>query len=148
MEDLPPSPPQPHTAPCRILLVDDDDDFCEALGAILQNDDRIEIVARARDGVEAVRLSVELEPDVVSMDVSMPRMDGLTATRLIAEAQPCVRVLVVSGSIFDDRGDEAREAGAAGYLPKGKAAHALAEAALAVRAGERLFRGEPSASAA
>jgi DNA-binding NarL/FixJ family response regulator len=125
---------------CRILVVDDDDEFVEVVQECLACDERVEVVARACDGVEAVRLSVELEPDVISMDVAMPRLDGLTATRLITEAQPRVRVLVVSGSMFDDRSDEARAAGAAGYLPKGRAPFGLAAAALAVRAGESLFQ--------
>ena len=125
--------------PCRILVVDDDDDFAEVVKDVLATDTRVQVVARACDGVEAVRLSVELEPDVVAMDVAMPRMDGLTATRLITEAQPNVRVLVVSGSMFDDRSREARAAGAAGYLPKGRAPFGLADAALAVRAGKSLF---------
>ena len=128
------------TTPCRVLVVDDDDDFAESVQEVLAADERIEVVARARDGVEAVRLSVELEPDVVAMDVVMPRMDGLTATRLITEAQPRTRVLVVSGSMFDDRSDEARAAGASGYLPKGRVAFGLADAAVAVNAGESLFR--------
>ena len=130
----------PASPPCRVLLVDDDDEFAEALHALLDDDERVEVVARARDGVEAVRLATELEPDVVSMDVAMPRMDGLTATKLIAQSQPQTRVIVVSGSLFDDRCDEARAAGAVGYVPKAKAAVALADAALAACAGERLFR--------
>jgi DNA-binding NarL/FixJ family response regulator len=133
---------------CRILVVDDDDEFAEVVQEVLGSDERVEVVARACDGIEAVRLSVELEPDVVSMDVVMPRMDGLTATRLITEAQPGVRVLVVSGSIFDDRSDEARTAGAAGYLPKGRAPFGLADAALAVHAGESLFRAASHSTAA
>ncbi len=140
----PTSPDQPT---CRILVVDDDDDFAEALAAALQYDERVSVVARARDGVEAVRLCVELEPDVVAMDVSMPRMDGLTATKLIVEAQPRVNVLVVSGSMFDDRGEDALRAGAAGYLAKGQAAMGLADAALAVCSGERLFRDRPISAA-
>ncbi|MFN2471292.1 MAG: response regulator [Gaiellaceae bacterium] len=132
--------PSERPGPCRLLLVDDDDVFAESLAAALDADERVEVVARARDGVEAVKLAADLRPDVVAMDVAMPRMDGLEATRLIRESQPETRVLVVSGSMFDDRGEEAMAAGAAGYLPKGKAAHALAEAALAVRSGERLFR--------
>ncbi len=127
---------------CRILLVDDDDDFTASLESLLADDERVEIVGRARDGVEAVRLAAELGPNVVSMDVNMPRMDGLTATRLITSSQPAVHVIVVSGSMFDDRGDEARSAGAAGYVPKGRAAVALADAALDVRSGERLFRSD------
>jgi DNA-binding NarL/FixJ family response regulator len=134
--------------PCRILVVDDDDDFAEVVKETLGSDERVEIVARACDGIEAVRLSVELEPDVIAMDVAMPRMDGLTATRLITEAQPGVRVLVVSGSMFDDRSDEARAAGAAGYLPKGRAPFGLADAALAVREGKSLFRAAPQVNAA
>jgi DNA-binding NarL/FixJ family response regulator len=133
---------------CRILVVDDDDDFAAVVQETLAADDRVEVIARACDGVEAVRLSVELEPDVISMDVEMPRLDGLAATRLITEAQPCVRVLVVSGSLFDDRSGGARAAGAAGYLAKGRAPFGLADAALAVHAGESLFRLESHSNAA
>jgi DNA-binding NarL/FixJ family response regulator len=134
---------------CRILIVDDDDDFAGLVQETLALDERVQVVARARDGVEAVRLSVELEPDVIAMDVNMPRMDGLAATRLITEAQPGVRVLVVSGSIFDDRSEEARAAGAAGYLPKGRAPFGLADAALEVLAGTPLFRSaRPQVTAA
>ena len=124
---------------CRLLLVDDDDNFVDALRAVLAADARFDVVGRARDGVEAVRLAVELEPHVVSMDVNMPRMDGLTATRLITASRPAVRVIVCSGSTCDDPGAEARDAGAAGYVAKSEAATALADAALAVRGGERPF---------
>ena len=130
---------------CRVLVVEDDDDAALALTAALDQDERVAVVGRARDGIEAIELTVSLAPDVVSMDVVMPRLDGLEATRRIRRDHPDVRVIVVSGSMFDDRADEARDAGACGYLPKARAMHGLAAAALAVRDGAELFRA-PAAS--
>ena len=126
--------------PCRVLLVDDDDSVVDALSEALASDGRVTVVGRARDGIEAVELAAALEPDVISMDVMMPRLDGLEATRRILAAHPDVRVLVVSSSMFDDRADEARRAGARGYLPKARAVFGLADAVLAVLAGQQLFR--------
>jgi DNA-binding NarL/FixJ family response regulator len=127
-------------APCRVLVVEDDDDAALALTEALTDDDRVLVVGRARDGVEAVELAAALTPDVVSMDVQMPRLDGLEATRRIRQQSPGVRVIVVSGSMFDDRAEEARDAGACGYLPKARAAHGLAAAVLAAYDGAELFR--------
>ena len=124
---------------CRVLVVEDDDDAALALTAGLDEDERVVVVGRARDGVEALVLTGSLAPDVVSMDVVMPRLDGLEATRRIRRDHPNVHVIVVSGSMFDDRAEEAREAGACGYLPKGRAVHGLAAAALAVCEGAELF---------
>ena len=104
----------------RLLLVDDDERFLAALTIQLE-DAGFEIVAWARNGAEAVGMCAAFEPDLVLMDVDMPLVDGIEATRLIRERQPAVLMLLISGSEFADRSRELLEAvdvGAVGYLPK------------------------------
>jgi DNA-binding NarL/FixJ family response regulator len=111
--------------PVRVLIVDDHRLFAEALTAILSVDDRIEVVGLASTGGDAVRRAVELEPDVVLMDISMPGVGGLEATRRILEERPGVRVLMLTGSDADQDVDAARTAGAAGYVTKDRIAAEL-----------------------
>jgi CheY-like chemotaxis protein len=115
----------------RVLVVDDDPDFVEAAKLSLAADRRIEVVGGATSGEEAVKQAAALRPEVVAMDVVMPGLDGLEATRLIRKDQPECRVVLVSGSIFVDRGDEgdeaARAAGASAYVVKSRAVLDLAE---------------------
>jgi DNA-binding NarL/FixJ family response regulator len=120
----------------RVLVVDDDPDFVEAAKFSLAADRRIEVVGGAASGEEAVRQAAALRPEVVAMDVAMPGLDGMEATKLIRRDQPECRVVLVSGSIFVDRGDEgleaARAAGASAYVVKSRAALDLAEAVVSV----------------
>ena len=120
----------------RVLVVDDDPDFVEAAKVSLAADRRIEVVGGAASGDEAVRQAAALRPEVVAMDVVMPGLDGLEATRLIREDQPECQVVLVSGSIFVDRGDEgfeaARAAGASAYVVKSRAVLDLAEVVVSV----------------
>ena len=115
----------------RVLVVDDDPDFVEAAKVSLAADRRIEVVGGAASGDEAVRQAAALRPEVVALDVAMPGLDGRVATRLIRTDQPVCRVVLVSGSIFVDRGDEgfeaARAAGASAYVVKSRAVLDLAE---------------------
>jgi len=112
----------------RVLIADDHRLFAEALEAILAGESTIEVVGRARNGAEALELALELEPDVVLMDVSMPVMDGVEATRRIREARPGACVLMLTGSNTTVDVDRARGAGAAGYITKDRIASQLVEA--------------------
>jgi DNA-binding NarL/FixJ family response regulator len=126
----------PQEQKIRVLVVDDDPDFVEAAKVSLAADRRIEVVGGAASGDEAVRQAAALRPEVVAMDVAMPGLDGLEATRLIRKDQPECRVVLVSGSIFVDRGDEgfeaARAAGASAYVVKSRAVLDLAEIVVSV----------------
>ena len=111
-----------------MLIADDHRLFVEALEAILAGEDRITVVGQAADGGEAVRLAQDLRPDVVLMDISMPVLNGIEATRQIRAADGGACVLMVTGSNSSSDVDSAREAGAAGYVTKDRIAVDLIEA--------------------
>jgi NarL family two-component system response regulator LiaR len=117
-----------------VLIADDHRLFAEALGAILGSDERMTVVAQASDGKEAVRLAAELEPDVVLMDISMPVMDGIEATREIKESNHNTCVLMVTGSNARSDVDRSRQAGAAGYVTKDRIAAELIDAIVEISA--------------
>ncbi len=102
----------------RVLLVDDDMLFLEALGALLGADPTIEVVGRATQGLDALRLVEELRPDIVTMDIDMPVMDGVEATRAIAERYPETCVVAITASTSPEQIAEARAAGASGHIVK------------------------------
>ena len=113
----------------RVLIADDHRLFAEALEAILGTDERIEVVAHAGDGAEAVKLTRKLKPDVVLMDISMPVMDGIEAAeklRANGGGGPCI--LMLTGSNSRDDVARARKAGAAGYVTKDRIAAELIDA--------------------
>jgi DNA-binding NarL/FixJ family response regulator len=104
--------------PLTVLIADDNGLFASALHGILETDASIEVVGHAADGEEAIRLATELTPDVVLMDLSMPRVDGLEATRRVRAAIPEMAVVVLTGSLDTADAERAVEAGAAGYVTK------------------------------
>jgi len=116
----------------RVLIADDHRMFAEALEAILGTDERLEVAGQAADGAEAVRLAVDLRPDVILMDIAMPIMDGLQATKQIRKQWPTARVLMLTGSNSKSDVDRAREAGAAGYVTKERIAAELIDAILEI----------------
>jgi DNA-binding NarL/FixJ family response regulator len=122
----------PLADPIRVLIADDHVLFAEALEAILASDDRIVLVGRAVNGEEAVQLAAELRPQVVLMDISMPVLDGIEATRAIRERSPGVCVLMLTGSSSNTDVDLARRAGASGYITKDRIAADLIEAIVAI----------------
>jgi CheY-like chemotaxis protein len=119
----------------RVLLVDDDEHFAASLAATLANDSRVEVIASARDGAEAVARCTETRPDVVAMDIHMPAMDGVEATRRIRAQESAAAVILISGSMFTDARDLAAEAGAVGYLTKAQCARELLPAILEAAQG-------------
>jgi DNA-binding NarL/FixJ family response regulator len=106
------------TAPLRILVCEDDDKLASLVIETLAADQRFEVVGRARDGEDAVRLADEQTPDVVLMDIGMPGLDGIEATRAIHTNNGTQHVVIYTGS--GDYADVARaeEAGATGFLHK------------------------------
>jgi two-component system nitrate/nitrite response regulator NarL len=118
----------------RVLIVDDHDLFVDALRALLETEQGIDVVATAPNGLEAVERVLELEPEVVLMDVSMPVLDGFEATRAIRKRAPRTRVLFVTGSNAEEDLERAREVGATGYISKDKIA---AELVAAIRGAAR-----------
>ena len=127
-----PAPARLRSSPLRVLVADDHDLFAETLVALLAGDDRIEIVGRAADGAEAVRLACAHWPDVVLMDVQMPGMDGIEAALELSRESPAVRVVMLSSSSAVEDVERARRAGAVGYLTKdADAARIKAEVMLA-----------------
>ena len=101
-----------------VLIADDQTLFREGIKDILTGEKWVEVVGEASDGVEAVALAKKLKPDVVLMDIKLPKMDGINATRKIREAVPQVNVLILSS--FEDEAHvlDAIQAGANGYLSK------------------------------
>ena len=116
--------------PVQVLIADDHRLFAEALEVILSGESGIDVVGRARNGLEAVELAQELEPDVVLMDISMPVMDGVEATRRLREARREACVLMLTGSNAAADVDRSRDAGAAGYVTKDRIASELVDAIL------------------
>ena len=124
--------------PVRVLIADDHEVVRRGLRLFLDLQDGLTVVGEARDGVEAAVVAETDEPDVVVMDLSMPNVDGVEATRLVREVCPSARVLVLS-SFVDERVIPAVRAGADGFLTKDAGAEQLADAVRAVHRGEAVF---------
>jgi DNA-binding NarL/FixJ family response regulator len=108
-----------------VLVVDDDDLLARALAALLETDSSIEYVGRARTGEEALELTAKLAPDIVVMDIEMPGIGGLEATRRLSRSGSSAAVLVTTGADVEGHVHTARESGALGYLPKSDLAELL-----------------------
>lgn len=106
------------TRPIRVLVADDQRVVREGLAMILGLLDDVEVVGTASDGAEAIAMAASLHPDIVLMDLKMPRCDGVEATRLLGEQQPEVKVVVLTTYADDQSVMEALRAGARGYLTK------------------------------
>lgn len=115
------------TRTVRVVIAEDESLFVEAVEALLELDERIEVVGRARDGLEALRLVATVRPDVILMDLDMPRINGIGATRRITADYPLTQVVIVTASTEQEDVERAREAGAAAYITKDRVATDLAE---------------------
>jgi NarL family two-component system response regulator LiaR len=122
----------------RILIADDHAIVRKGIRALLSTEPDIEVIGEAGNGAEAVALAQKTSPDVILMDLVMPKVDGIEATRQISEQQPGARILVLTSFAADDKVFPAIKAGALGYLLKDSGPDAL------VQAIHQVHRGEPS----
>jgi DNA-binding NarL/FixJ family response regulator len=129
----------PSSEPIRILIADDHESFRTGLRALLASLPSIEVVGEAQTGEEAVAQASRLQPDVVVMDLNMPDVDGIAATREIVATSPHIAVLVVSMYEDDEQVFGALKAGARGYALKGARRTELVRAIRGVVAGEAIF---------
>jgi DNA-binding NarL/FixJ family response regulator len=123
----------------RVLLVDDDDLMRAGLKSVLSSDETIEVVGEAGDGRVALSRIRDLRPDLVLMDIRMPELDGISATREVLAAEPGVKVVVLTTFEQDDYIFEALSAGASGFLLKRTKPEELIAAIHTVAAGDSLL---------
>ena len=127
------------SAKAKIILADDHPLLLKSLRDLLVKEGDFEIVAEAGDGQDAARLAIEMQPDIVIMDISMPNMDGLEATRKIKERCPNIAVLVLTVHTDDDSILDILQAGAAGYLVKSVYSDEVIHSVHAVLGGEMVL---------
>jgi len=123
----------------NILLADDHVLVRQGTRELLEREADLKVVGEAGDGEEAIRLATELHPHVVIMDIAMPKLNGIEATRRIKETFPDIAVLILSAYDDDQYVFAILEAGAAGYLLKDVRSHELVEAIRSVHAGESIL---------
>lgn len=126
------------TTPIRVLITDDHAIVRKGIRALLATERDIQVVGEACDGAEAVEQAQALRPDLILMDLVMPKLDGIEATRQITAKQPGMRILVLTSFAADDKVFPAIKAGALGYLLKDSGPTQLVESI------HQVHRGEPS----
>jgi two-component system, NarL family, response regulator NreC len=132
--------------PVRLLLADDHQVVRQGLRALFEGEPDFRVVAEARDGAEAVRLSRQTRPHVAIIDLGMPGVSGLEAIRAIRHEMPDIRIVVLSMHCGREIVTQALEAGCDGYVPKSAAHASLLQAVRTVQAGQRFL--EPAAATA
>ena len=130
----------------RLLLCDDHAMFRQGLRSILESEEGFRVIGEAANGREAVRYALETRPDVVLMDIQMPELDGVAATKAILGEQPDTKVIILTMYRQDRYVFEAIKAGARGYLLKDADANDLIDAIQRVAAGETLLSAEMASS--
>ncbi len=120
----------------RVLIVDDHPLVREGIRSFLSTQSGIEVVGEADDGIKALELSLSKTPDVILMDLKMPNLDGIAATRAIKEKLPHIKILVITSFADDEQVFPAIKSGASGYLLKDSSPHQLLQAILDVYHGE------------
>jgi len=126
-------------ATARILVVDDQNLFRSGLVRLLEADSRVQVVGQAADGLDAVKKVTALKPDVILMDLKMPNLDGIEATRRIVAEHPKVKILILTTFETDSYVLQALRAGASGYVLKDAQIDSIVSSILAVMSGERVM---------
>lgn len=129
------------TKAARVLIADDQTLFRAGLARLLDEDPRVEVIGQAIDGRDAVKQAAKFKPDVILMDLKMPNVDGIEATRQIVEADPAVKVVMLTTFETDSQVIQALKAGASGYVLKDSSAQAIVSSIVAVMSGERVMAG-------
>jgi DNA-binding NarL/FixJ family response regulator len=119
----------------RVLVVDDHSFIRETVTEVLSQTEGITVVGQCVDGTEVLEAALRTCPDVVLMDVAMPRMDGLTAARQLLAARPCTRVVMLSAQLDSETVRAAHALGATGFLVKGESPEELPQAVQRAAAG-------------
>jgi DNA-binding NarL/FixJ family response regulator len=125
--------------PIRILVVDDHVLFRDGVRTLISSEEDLELVGEASNGQEAISAAANLQPDVILMDVKMPDMDGIQATRQIVQTSPHIRVLTLTMLEDDNSVFAAMRAGAHGYLLKGASHDEMTRAIRAAASGQAIF---------
>src|SRR5262245_18551330 len=125
--------------PIRVLIADDHPHFREGLRALLLSTDEVEVVGEADDGDKTISLATQLQPDVIVMDLQMPQVGGIEATRRITRQSPHISIVVLSMFEDDDSLFAALQAGARGYLLKGALKTEILRAIQAAASGDAIF---------
>lgn len=112
--------PPPMATRFRILIAEDDEAFLEIIVLVVEHDKRFTVAGRARDGREAVKLAKRVSPDAIVMDIEMPILDGVEATKRLRATAPDLPIVAVSGHDYEERVLEIREAGADDYVRKAR----------------------------
>jgi CheY-like chemotaxis protein len=130
----------------RILVAEDDEAFLDTIALLLEEDGRFTVAGRAANGNEAVSLASRVKPDAVVMDIEMPEVDGVEATRQLRERWPGLPVVAISGHDYEERVLEIRNAGAQDYVRKARLATELPRVLAAVLGAAAESDGEKAAS--
>jgi DNA-binding NarL/FixJ family response regulator len=126
-------------ATARVLIADDQNLFRSGMVRLLEADPRVQVVGQAVDGLDVIKKVVSLKPDVVLMDLKMPNLDGIEATRRIVAEHPQVKILILTTFETDSYVLQALRAGASGYALKDAKVEAIISSILAVMSGERVM---------
>jgi DNA-binding NarL/FixJ family response regulator len=127
----------------RVLVVDDQPSIRKALRNLLETQGAFQMCGEAKDGFEALQKVQELDPEIILMDISMPGLDGLEATRRILKAHPNAQVLIITQFQSAQAVQAARNAGARGYLAKSEAGHHLIQALTTIGQHQPFFPSSP-----
>lgn len=126
-------------AVARVLIADDQNLFRSGLARLLEGDSRVQVVGQAVDGLDVIKKAASVKPDVVLMDVKMPNLDGIEATRRIVAEHPQVKVLILTTFETDSYVLQALRAGASGYVLKDAQVDSIVSSILSVMSGERVM---------